>query len=344
MKNKMTLMAVLIMICSIAMAQAPEKINYQAVARGSSGQALANQNLSVRMTIHSGSAGGTVVYQETHSVTTNQFGLFTLAIGGGAPVSGTVAAIDWAANSYYAETEIDPAGGSSYTSLGTAQLLSVPYALYAKDGGPWDRSGNNISNTNSGNVGIGSTTPTAKFQVTESTSSTLVKLKRTGAVSGTEMMQVECDSISINYDLISLNVPASSPSTAQFIEFERGNIPVAQINTNGDIKTDGEYNRNSTGSANLVPIAYGTVYSNGTIYSGTGNFSVTRTATGTYVISITGEAYTTSGYTTVATIITSGFPGMVTTSANGSQQLVVYTYDYTGTDADRIFQFVTYKN
>jgi hypothetical protein len=116
-------------------AQAPELFNYQGVARDNSGNVLANQAIGLRITLHSGSPGGTTVYSETHAVTTNTFGLFAVEIGGGSVLSGTIAAINWGGNSYYVQTEMDASGGTSYTNMGTAQLLSVPYALYSKSSG-----------------------------------------------------------------------------------------------------------------------------------------------------------------------------------------------------------------
>jgi hypothetical protein len=56
-------------------------------------------------------------------------------IGGGVLVSGNFSTIDWSAGPYFLEVEFDPAGGASFTSMGTSQLLSVPYALYAETSG-----------------------------------------------------------------------------------------------------------------------------------------------------------------------------------------------------------------
>lgn len=137
MKKPITLL--LIITCQFLIincfAQSPEKMNYQGVARDNTGNILANTGISLRLTVRSGSVSGTIVYRETHSVTTNVLGLFNVQIGGGTVVSGTVAGIDWSANTYYVETELDPAGGSSYTSLGALQLVSVPYSLYSKKAG-----------------------------------------------------------------------------------------------------------------------------------------------------------------------------------------------------------------
>jgi hypothetical protein len=110
----------------------PEKLNYQAVARNTSGNIVSNQNISVRFSIRRGSASGPIQYQETHSVTTNQFGLFTAAIGGGTVISGNFSNIGWGDDDMFLEVEMDASGGSNYTSMGTSQLLSVPYALLAK--------------------------------------------------------------------------------------------------------------------------------------------------------------------------------------------------------------------
>ncbi|WP_417600886.1 hypothetical protein [Owenweeksia hongkongensis] len=110
-------------------AQAPERFQYQTIVRDNAGQPIANQNVSFRINIHEGSAGGTVVYSETHTLSTNDFGLVSLQVGGGTVVSGTMAGIDWGSDEFHLEIELDASGGSSYVSMGTSQLLSVPYAL-----------------------------------------------------------------------------------------------------------------------------------------------------------------------------------------------------------------------
>ncbi len=135
MKNLLLLVCVAVSFTASVLAQAPEKMNYQGVARDLSGNVLPNQNIGLRITLHSGSSGGATVYQETHNTTTNAFGLFNLEIGSGSVVSGTFSSITWGSNSFYVQVELDPAGGVSYTNMGTSQLISVPYALYAKSSG-----------------------------------------------------------------------------------------------------------------------------------------------------------------------------------------------------------------
>jgi len=116
-----------------AIAQTPQAFKYQAVVRDAAGEILSATTVSLRMSIHEGSAGGTVIYRETHSATTNQFGLVNIKTGNGTPDIGTFSAISWGSGSRFLETELDPAGGTTYVSMGTAQLMSVPYALYAEN-------------------------------------------------------------------------------------------------------------------------------------------------------------------------------------------------------------------
>lgn len=129
------ILGVLLILPVLAYNQAPEAFNYQAIARDTTGNILSNQTIGIKFGILSGSITGTVEYSETHSVTTNPFGAFILAVGRGNPLFGSLSTIDWGSNSYFLKVEIDPNGGNNYTHMGTQQLLSVPYALYAEKAG-----------------------------------------------------------------------------------------------------------------------------------------------------------------------------------------------------------------
>ena len=115
--------------------QAPEGFKYQAVVRDAGNTILNNQAVGMRMTIQQASIGGTTVYQETFAPTTNSYGLVNLEIGSGTVVSGDFTTIDWANGPYFIETAVDITGGTNYSVMGTSQLMSVPYALYAKTSG-----------------------------------------------------------------------------------------------------------------------------------------------------------------------------------------------------------------
>ncbi|MCD4696361.1 MAG: hypothetical protein K8S16_09000 [Bacteroidales bacterium] len=187
-KVKLTLAVVLLSIATV-FAQSPEAFKYQAVVRDGTGELITNTLVNFRMSIRQGSAGGTIIYQETHNdVLTNQFGLVSLTVGEGTPVIGTFSSINWGNGTKYLETEFDfaPADGKDFVSLGTSQLMSVPYALYAKNVENGDNLGNHIATQNirlnnhwlsndggnegvyvadDGNVGIGLTSPDAKLEV-----------------------------------------------------------------------------------------------------------------------------------------------------------------------------------
>lgn len=176
MKNIVTALCFIAM-ATLAFAQAPQGINYQAVARNNAGAVLANQSIGLRLSIREAAANGPTIYTETHTATTNQFGLFTVVVGSGTVTQGTFAGINWGnGNGKFLRVELDAAGGTNYTDMGTTQLQSVPYALYAGSSADnrWAESSNNIYNTNSGNVGIGIANPDYKLHVADSTGITQV--------------------------------------------------------------------------------------------------------------------------------------------------------------------------
>ncbi len=135
MKNLYAFLLILFFSFSFSFAQAPQKINYQGIARDNAGLELANQTISLRFSIHQSIPTGTILYRERHDgVVTNQFGLFAIHIGDGFVLSGNMS-IDWSTGPYYLEVEMDAQGGNNFISMGTSQFLSVPYALYAESSG-----------------------------------------------------------------------------------------------------------------------------------------------------------------------------------------------------------------
>ncbi|NBX38680.1 MAG: collagen-like protein, partial [Flavobacteriia bacterium] len=132
--TRWTLFLFLVFQC-VALAQAPEGINYQAVIRTSSGTLVTNTLVGIRVQIKQTSATGTVVYAERQSVATSNFGLVNLVIGQGTVLSGTFANINWSTGNYWVSLGIDFANGTNYVDYGSQRLMSVPYALYAKTAG-----------------------------------------------------------------------------------------------------------------------------------------------------------------------------------------------------------------
>jgi uncharacterized protein (TIGR02145 family) len=115
----------------LGISQAPTKINFQSVLRNTNGEVVSNSAVSLRISILSGTINGSAVYIETHAKTTDAGGLMSLQIGGGTVSSGVFANINWGSSAHFIKLEADFNGGNSYVLLGTQELMSVPYALYA---------------------------------------------------------------------------------------------------------------------------------------------------------------------------------------------------------------------
>ena len=128
-----TLLSVLLLTAS-AFAQSPEMMSYQAIVRDGSDALITNQTVGLQISILQNSISGTAVYVETQTPTSNINGLLTFEIGTGTTTD-DFSTIDWSAGPYFIKTETDPTGGTTYTITGTSQLMSVPFALYAKTSG-----------------------------------------------------------------------------------------------------------------------------------------------------------------------------------------------------------------
>ncbi|HYW96187.1 MAG TPA: hypothetical protein VE870_11400 [Bacteroidales bacterium] len=136
MKRILTIISLCLLTVHVFSQHMPVGINYQAVARDNLGNELKNRNLNIRLSVIAGDPTGTVEYAETHTVTTDNFGLFNLVIGSGSYYQGgekDFTAIDWASSSHFLKVEVD--FGQGFISMGTMQFLAVPYALYAATAG-----------------------------------------------------------------------------------------------------------------------------------------------------------------------------------------------------------------
>ena len=180
----------------LSIAQAPLLFNYQGIARDSLGRALSDRTLIVQIDILP-AQDMPVVMSETHRVVTNQFGLYTLQIGGGQALVGRMQDVKWESGQQFIRVAMDIEGDGHFQPCGTTQLLSVPYALYANRAGEslggstragnqhylskFDASGSSSSEINSQiydngvGIGIGTTSPaaTAKLHISQNSASVL---------------------------------------------------------------------------------------------------------------------------------------------------------------------------
>ena len=131
MKKLYTLLV--LVITTITFAQAPQGFNYQATVRNSAGALIVNQNVFFKFNLMLNSASSLPVFSETHMTPTDDLGQVNLVIGTGTATVGTFSTINWGTGNYYLGIELNT--GSGYVAMGTTQLLSVPYALYANSSG-----------------------------------------------------------------------------------------------------------------------------------------------------------------------------------------------------------------
>ena len=123
----------LVLLMALSFAQAPQQINYQAIVRTSIGQpVVSGAHVTLRFTIHDISGTGNPVFTETQTDTTNRFGLVSVKIGS----VNNLSVVNWSNGAKYLQVELDPTGGNNFNDMGTSQLLSVPYALFAANSEP----------------------------------------------------------------------------------------------------------------------------------------------------------------------------------------------------------------
>ena len=163
MKRSLSLLLFIALTCITTSFKAqPNGINYQAVIRTNTGTISSNQPVVIRARILQGNASGNLVFSERHNLTTDQFGLVNFVIGNGvflAGSAGSFANINWAMGPYFLELGVAFTNQTNpvvYMPYGTQQMMSVPYALYAKSSGnllnQWSY-GVGVPLNNAGNIG-----------------------------------------------------------------------------------------------------------------------------------------------------------------------------------------------
>lgn len=195
-KEFMRIKILLFLLCSAiywphsAQEGIPKRFNYQGILRTTNGDPRSNTVLNLRISLYDYLKSESVFFIEKHTVTTNLYGLYTLAIGGGQPQEGRMEDIPWQYGQIGVRVEYEDETGL-FQEVANSQLLSVPFAMYAmKSGDAATRSGNvstsatgtgtlnyltkfTAANTiynsqlfdNGTNVGLGTTSPSARFHI-----------------------------------------------------------------------------------------------------------------------------------------------------------------------------------
>ena len=139
MNKVISILSILFAAITLMSAQAPSSFNYQAKIKDNQDKALADEFVSLRISIIKGNENGDLVYRETHEgELTSASGLVALSIGDGSTINGNFADIDWGNDAYFMRIDLDAQGGTNYEQMGTSKILSVPFALYSNKSGVAD--------------------------------------------------------------------------------------------------------------------------------------------------------------------------------------------------------------
>jgi hypothetical protein len=279
-----------ILISKQMAAQSPEKMSYQAIIRDAGTNLVINKPVGMRISILQGSASGSPVYVETHTITTNSNGLVSFEIGTGTSLD-DFSAINWSAGSYFLKTEADPDGGTNYTISGTSQLISVPYSLYSA------MAGNGFSGD--------------YYDLTNRPD-----LSGVIAVANPQQGDLAC--------YVSGHWVRLPKGTEGQLLTVKGGIPVWLTYSPIGIQGYFQFATYKTGMAG--PVAFGFINADGTIASGSGNFTCTWNGLNLrYELNITGETYYWTDYTTIATLAShNSAAGAIIQVGSVSGKLLIY--------------------
>jgi hypothetical protein len=190
-----------------------------------------------------------------------------------------------------------PAGGGNFTTLTPRQpLAAAPYALYALtgpgSGGPWAVNGSNVFNTNTGNVGIGTTSPVTPLHLRHE--EPVMILQDPGTASQQSGYLGFWNGVPQETGWVGFGTPGSptfsmvnarSAGDIQLIPGPSGavTVPAGGVEVVGNVRLGSSAQLFAPGGEENLRVIRGRVNSNGAIHSGAG-FSAVQTAEGQYAI------------------------------------------------------------
>ena len=127
------LLYLITLVTSVSFAQ--EGISYQAIAYDNNGFEMSSQEIQLQLSILGDSINGSAEYVESHTVTTDDFGLFSIVIGSG-DTEAHLSSVNWKSPKYL---KVEMQNGEEMTTLGVSQFLSVPYSYYSQKSADTER-------------------------------------------------------------------------------------------------------------------------------------------------------------------------------------------------------------
>jgi len=359
--NRFFILFMLLIQIESGFCQVTGGLNFQAVLRNGSGDLKPNATAGIEIFILQGDITGPIIFSELHNVTSNAFGLINLIIG--AENMAGFSSIDWALGPYFIKLVIDG------MELGTSPLLSVPYALYALNGngtpgpkgetglpGPKGEKGDTGppgSKGNKGNPGdngpqgskgdkgdTGPKGPTGDTGLQGPKGDTGPQgLKGNMGDTGPQGLKGNTGDAGVKGSKGEIGDAGPKGSKG-----DQGDTGPKGIQ--GDTGDTGPHGPDGyTGPAGPAKcIAFGCINSDGTVLSGTGNFTCTFDTQNTrYKITIGGEDYFYANYTTLVTPATdSNISTYSTDSAEGSLLITLFKNYNFGWQS--VFHFAVFKN
>jgi len=282
---------------------------------------MANQNVTLRLTLKD---GGTSVYQETHSTTTDANGIASVTIGTGTVVSGSFSGIDWT-HDISLQTEVSTNGGSSYTDFGTTPFEYVPYAKMSESSKKLELTTSNVSVTQSG-----SGTQTTHVQY-----------------NGIHFSDTESGVMGDDWYL-------TMHPTAHDLYISNDGVEVLRFYDSDnlsrfrfDVKISGKLKGNDSGDADMKAYVYGYIDSSGSNVSiltnaSSDGWSVSRISTGKYKVQFTNSPGNFDKYTVIATAYDNASP-QICTIQPAADYFYIYIWDKDGNAVDSDVYFVVFK-
>lgn len=133
MKNRslILLFVQMFLMNNFVFSQNSNAINFQAIAKSGDGNVISNQDIRVLVQLIQLNLSPETRYSETHLVSTNNTGFFVLEIGNGSVQSGAFENVEWEHRNVKLTLKVDESGGTNFVTLGTTQLLTVPYSYFS---------------------------------------------------------------------------------------------------------------------------------------------------------------------------------------------------------------------
>lgn len=368
--------ALLISIASFAQ----QGINYKALIKDVNGNVLVNENnMSVQFTIYQGAALTNSVYIETHTnVSTDANGIIILNIGNGITTE-VFTDIVWGNDQHWLNVQINTGSGftdmgtTQFMTVpyakhaenvsGLGRVFEGTSPLSSGPASGWrfvDLLTGYYANIGHEAVDLSSTFfGQQNYHGASGSFSTAMNLntRASGHLSVATGLFTKAESYN-SFVIGRYNIGGGNPgnpanpfdfsywiSTDPLFEIGNGEDNENRNNAltiykNGNAKFDSEIQHTSTGDANLVPIAYGTIESNGNVRSGTGNFTASLSA-GILSINVIGKTMTVDNTACVITPYSTSFRTSSLIISGGD--IDVRIFNSSGNLAPVTFQFVIYK-